>query len=140
MNIKTWKERLKVSNHTGNELAFGVGPNKTSVTVLCMQAEIDELRAALAERDAFRSMRDSGVALPKPASPMSGTRQPQNLYDEDQLRDYGDRRAMAERERAAKICDERATNYLDRNARNQHSHGAGLGAAICAEAIRKGGL
>ena len=45
MSIKTWKERLKVSNHTGNELAFGVGPNKTSVTVLCMQAEIDELRA-----------------------------------------------------------------------------------------------
>ena len=52
MNIKTWQERLKESNHTGTELAFGVGPNKTSVTVLCMQAEIDELRAALKERDA----------------------------------------------------------------------------------------
>ncbi|WP_114969392.1 hypothetical protein [Rhodoferax ferrireducens] len=54
--VKSWQDRITGCAFTGNELAFGVGyrygfgggvERGTPVTQICMQAEIDELRAAL---------------------------------------------------------------------------------------------
>lgn len=47
-------------------------------------------------------------------------------YTEAQLREYGDRRAMAERERAAKVCTAMNHGWCSDDA------------MACAEAIRKG--
>lgn len=40
-----------------------------------------------------------------------------------------------EREACAKICADKAAEYLARSVRKQHSHGAGLGALVCEKAI-----
>jgi hypothetical protein len=102
-----------------------------------LQHEANKLAAEL------KALRDSGVELP--IWTLLHRQWPDSYwygeiygYTADQLRDYGNRRAMAERERCAKVCEEHATKYLNRDVRNQHSHGAGLGASICADAIRKG--
>ena len=52
MSIKPWDERLKETEFSGNELAYGISPTGIPPSVFCMKAEIDELRAALLERDA----------------------------------------------------------------------------------------
>ena len=73
----------------------------------------DTLARVTAERDRLtaelKSLRDSGVELPEPCI-YEGDNSPlydaPTGYDESQLRDYGDRRAMAERERAARVCED----------------------------------
>jgi len=94
-----------------------------------LQQERDKLAAEL------KSLRDSVVELPDHPEPHT---MKWLMCEFDAIRDYGNRRAMAERERCAKVCEEHATKYLNRDVRNQHSHGAGLGASIFADAIRKG--
>lgn len=43
---------------------------------------------------------------------------------------------VQENERCVQACAAKSKEYLARSNRGQHSHGAGLGAAICAELIR----
>jgi len=54
---KTWRERIRDMEYTGNELAFGVGPCKTSPTVLCMLDEIRELRQAIEQAEKVEPVR-----------------------------------------------------------------------------------
>jgi hypothetical protein len=54
------------------------------------------------------------------------------LHTEDQFK-QGQRDAL---EAAAQLCEAKSKEYLGRDVRNQHSHGAGLGASICADTIR----
>ena len=70
--------------------------------------------------------------------------EPRYGYTESQLRDYGDHRAMAEREQAARVCEAHASD-ADRAAENTYDAegykyfiGKAAGAVFCAEAIRKG--
>ncbi|MGX5662203.1 hypothetical protein [Diaphorobacter nitroreducens] len=44
--------------------------------------------------------------------------------------------AVAEREACAALCEDRAKELLGRPLRRQQHHGAGLGASLCADAIR----
>jgi len=74
------------------------------------------LKEVTAERDKLaaelKSLRDSGVELPEPKGQRlayrcvagDGEDEYEDFYTLYQLRDYGDRRAMAERERCAKVC------------------------------------
>lgn len=97
----------------------GIVLRNITEALLKVTAERDKLAAELA------SLRDSGVELPEPDK-LRVWGSPTRYYTESMLRDYGDRRAMAERERAAKVC-------MDMN------HGwCSDDAMACAEAIRKG--
>jgi len=86
--------------------------------------ERDKLAAEL------KSLRDSGVELPEHDHHLScdNGRIKVNVYFKDTLERYGDRGAMEERERAAKVCESRSTP------------GTGSVAILlgAAEAIRKG--
>ena len=89
------------------------------------------------ERDALatqlKTLRDSGVELPENKHPHiwvdCGGTWVQAGYTADQLRDYGDRRAMAERERCALLCEKIDEDSYP-TTRKWPSD--------CAEAIRKG--
>jgi hypothetical protein len=101
--------------------------------------ERDKLAAEL------KSLRDSGVALPDPEI---NTASHINMrivgYTKYQMLNYGDRRAMAERERAAMVCDaigvaaDLAADLAYYDADAQNCYGKAAGAEACAEAIRKG--
>lgn len=85
----------------------------------------------------LKSLRDSGVELPEMT--VIDMHIPTGYrirgYTEAQIRDYGDRRAMAERERCAKICDD-----IDEPAWYGYECPNTFTDAkiMCAEAIRKG--
>ena len=111
-----------------------------------LEAEIDRVTA---ERDKLaaelKALRDNKVALPKPVAwrfnrpgiskldawPHGGDWE--RLYTESDTRDYGDRRAMAERERCAKVCD-----LLGGDIDQRDPDEVALAANSLAEAIRKG--
>ena len=156
---------MQLADKYAEALELWRNPRSAEDDRAALESEVDRVTA---ERDALaaelKSLRDSGVELPEPGREFFCTKCGSTEckdgaiqhdfppcdkcgylgfarginFTEAQLRDYGDRRAMAERERAAKVCEDHATKYLNRDVRNQHSHGAGLGASICADAIRKG--
>jgi len=133
---------MKVTDQEITIAGYADALRKTKEALAEMTANRDEYsREADKLAGELKALRDSGVELPEPffgAGRYLSIAGNLDAYTADQLRDYGDRRAMAERERAAKVCEDHATKYLNRDVRNQHSHGAGLGASICADAIRKG--
>jgi seryl-tRNA synthetase len=93
----------------GNEMIKHVTekePQLSNMLHTCSEA----LKQVTAERDKLaaelKALRDSDVALPDHPEPqiMIWTQ-----VELEAIRDYGDRRAMAERERAAKVCESRST-------------------------------
>lgn len=111
------------------------------------QREADKLAAEL------KALRDSDVALPEQLEMVwafwRGEREylPTwgDYFSNDQLRDYGDRRAMAERERCAQVCVAQAADadsakrkpLLTQSGQMLYEGICG-GAMNCAIAIRKG--
>lgn len=90
--------------------------------------------------DALKALRDSGVELPDAKHKST----PITIFTKAELIDYGDRRAMAERERAAKVC-ELAASQCGETLRaplapgeRLVARGAQVQAEKLAEAIRKG--
>lgn len=112
-----------------------------------VQQALDERDHYLKERDKLadelKALRDSGVELPE-----SDLFFAEHFgvwgYSESKLRDYGDRRAMAERERAAMVCDLAATQCGETLktqlglSEKLVARGAQVQAEKLAEAIRKG--
>lgn len=116
----------------------------------------EALKQVTAERDKLagelKALRDSDVALPEPSIKLHGKHKSGKLSDEsigmfmeDELRDYGDRRAMAERERCANVCIAQAADadsakrkpLLTQSGQMLYEGICG-GAMNCAIAIRKG--
>jgi hypothetical protein len=100
----------------------------------------DTLTRVTAERDKLadelKSLRNSGVELPFVT--MCQADYQGNLVDyftETQLRDYGDRRAMAERERCARVCEQPSD---EQQITDSYSEVLYKDWSECAEAIRKG--
>lgn len=108
----------------------------------------EALKQVTAERNKLaaelKSLRDSGVELPEPVVTLKkgdseiipeGTK----LFTEHNTRDYGDRRAMAERERAARVCEASCwSDNIDVWQSMTKKEVATRSMLVCAEAIRKG--
>lgn len=103
--------------------------------------ECDEMREDNKRLAAeLASLRDSGVELPEPDGELTirvvGRDVQIDAYRASTLTDYGDRRAMAERERAARVCDIHARGWEANPGQNPQA--GFIAANNCAYAIRKG--
>lgn len=109
-----------------------------ALTLVTKERDEYQLEASMWAAE-LKSLRDSGVELPDPVgrtwigSAINGNYS--WTYAESPLRDYGDRRAMAERERAAKVCEDlEEPAWYGYECPNTFTDAK----IMCAEAIRKG--
>lgn len=128
----------------GTETLKQVTAERDDLSKLVQQA-LDERDHYLKERDKLadelKSLRDSGVELPDAKHKSA----PITIFTKAELINYGDRRAMAERERCAQVCVAQAADadsakrkpLLTQSGQMLYEGICG-GAMNCAEAIRKG--
>jgi len=128
-----WFGKLEVLEAFANSVATATVSRLAAGVSVEPAAERRRIRYSWGECWDYRD--DEKVAYTAPGFDITLVTPAAPLFTLDQLTTAIAAARVQENERCVQACAAKSKEYLARSNRDQHSHGAGLGAAICAELI-----